>query len=360
MSSLPLPQAPRPQCLVALSLLPWLFIFSVNAASFDISDTVPRVLPTVVHIAIGNAQSKRDPSVADSASVETQVAPEHRGTPRTGSGIIISEDGYILTAAHLFDSPDHLLVRLHDRREFAARLVGRDQPSNVALLKINVSGLSVAKIGDPRKLRLAERVFAVGGLPSGLSPTVTDGIVSAKETQQSDFGFIQTTVLLYPSMGGGPLFSQNGEVMGINVMIYSRVGGQGASFAIPINDAMRVASELRAHGHVQRGTFGIVVQEITADIAEVFRLPKLTGVLVYSVQKDMPGSQAGIVEGDIILRIGTETMRSPDDVARLVVPLKPGTTISVEVWRFKSGQVEKLKLVVADAGDRDERRSHNP
>lgn len=232
MSRLSVPESPWQQRVQALSLLPWLLIFavfSVGAASPDLADTVPRVLPTVVHIAIRNSRSSPDPSVGDSVRSETLVAPAHRGTAVAGSGVIIGKDGYILTVAYLFDASDRVLVRLNDGREFPARLVGRDQRSGIALLKIYAPGLAAARIGDPQKLRLAERVFAVGGLPSGLSATVTDGIVSAIGTQQRDLvGFIATTVPLYPAMGGGPLFSQNGEVVGTNSTVYTRSTGTGA------------------------------------------------------------------------------------------------------------------------------------
>jgi serine protease Do len=267
-----------------------------------------------------------------------------------GSGFIISSDGYILTNAHVVDSADEVVVRLTDRREFNAHVIGADQRTDVAVIKIEASGLPVAKLGDPEKLRVGEWVAAIGS-PFGFENSVTAGIVSAKGRslpQENYVPFIQTDVPVNPGNSGGPLFNMNGEVMGINSQIYSRSGGyMGLSFAIPIDVAMEVQGQLRATGKVSRGRMGVVIQEVTKELAESFGLEKATGAIVSSVEKDGPADLAGIKAGDVVLRFDGKSVSRSADLPRLVAAARPGSKALVQVWR--KGAPLELTLVVGEA-----------
>ena len=317
-----------------------------------------RAVPTVVQISVTRTPpaAARKPEVfADSNIFETlmQRPPVPAPGPRTmGSGIIIGADGNVLTAAHLFDPGDAVTVRLSDGRVLVATIVGRDRRSGVALLKIAATGLKVATPGDPRKLRLAERLFALGVQASGKSVAVTDGIVSALEVEEGDAaGYLQTTVTLYPVMGGGPLFNLAGELVGVNAMLYSRTSGSGLSFAIPIDDAMVVVRELRANGRVRRGTLGILVQEVTADMAANYGMDAPAGALIQSVLPGSAAERAGIVTGDIVLRFEGETVRSTAQLVRAISKSKPGAQVTVRVRRMKDVREEDLKATLGEAPD---------
>ena len=221
-----------------------------------------------------------------------------------GSGFIVSSDGYILTNAHVVKDADEVVVKLIDKRTFTAKVVGTDARTDVAVIKINANNLPAVKLGDPTKLRVGEAVAAIGS-PFGFENSVTAGIVSAKGRtlpSESYVSYIQTDVPINPGNSGGPLFNMKGEVVGMNSQIYSRSGGyQGVSFAIPIDVAMEVVDQLKSGGKVSRGWLGVVIQEVTADLAESFGLDRPRGALVAQVQDDSPASKAGLQASDVIL-----------------------------------------------------------
>lgn len=258
-----------------------------------------------------------------------------------GSGFILGPEGYILTNAHVVDSADEVIVKLNDQREFKAKVIGADKRTDVALIKIEANGLPSVRLGDPGKLRVGEWVVAIGS-PFGFENSVTAGIVSAKGRslpQENFVPFIQTDVAINPGNSGGPLFNLRGEVVGINSQIYSRSGGyQGIAFAIPIDVAMEVQSQLRASGKVQRGRLGVSIQEITKDLADSFGLGKQQGALVASVEKDSPADKAGLQVGDVILRFNDRTVAQSSDLPRMVGNTKPGSKASLHVWRNGAGR----------------------
>lgn len=266
-----------------------------------------------------------------------------------GSGFIISPDGYILTNAHVVDSADEISVKLTDKREFKARVIGSDKRTDVALIKIEANGLPAVKMGDPNKLRVGEWVVAIGS-PFGFESSVTAGIVSAKGRalpQENFVPFIQTDVAINPGNSGGPLFNLKGEVVGINSQIYSRTGGyMGVAFAIPIDVAMEVQSQLRASGRVSRGRIGVVIQELTKELAESFGLPKPAGALVNSVEKGGPADKAGVEPGDIILKFDGKTVNASSDLPRIVGATKPGSNVVMQVWR--KGATRELTVNVGE------------
>ncbi len=282
--------------------------------------------------------------------------PHHPGAPRVepdsrslGSGFIVSTDGYVLTNAHVIEGADEIIVKLTDKREFRARLMGADPRTDVALLKIDAIGLPKVTLGDPGKLRVGDWVVAIGS-PFGFENSVTAGIVSAKGRslpQENFVPFIQTDVAINPGNSGGPLFNLKGEVVGINSQIYSRTGGfMGLSFAIPVDVAMDVQSQLRASGRVQRGRIGVVIQEVSRELADSFNLGKAVGALVSSVEKGSPADKAGIEQGDIILRFDGRAVGVSSDLPRIVGSTRPGSKAPVQVWR--RGVVRDLAVVVAE------------
>lgn len=266
-----------------------------------------------------------------------------------GSGFIISADGYILTNAHVIDSADEVTVKLTDKREFKAKVVGADKRTDVALIKIEASGLPAVRLGDPGKLRVGEWVLAIGS-PFGFENSVTAGIVSAKGRslpQENYVPFIQTDVAINPGNSGGPLFNMRGEVVGMNSQIYSRTGGyMGVSFAIPIDVAMDVQNQLRISGRVSRGRIGVVIQELSKELADSFGLPKPTGALVNSVEKGGPAEKAGVEPGDIILKFDGKTVNASIDLPRLVGATRPGSKASLLVWR--KGLNKELHVIVGE------------
>ncbi len=271
---------------------------------------------------------------------------ENKGT---GSGFIVSADGYILTNAHVVAEASEVVVKLTDKREFKAKVLGSDRRSDVALIKIEASGLPVATLGDPNKLKVGEWVLAIGS-PFGLENTVTAGIVSAKGRslpQENYVPFIQTDAAINPGNSGGPLFNMRGEVVGINSQIYSRSGGyMGLSFAIPIDIAMEVKNQLLSHGKVSRGRIGVAIQEVTKELAESFGMAKVQGALVAAVEKDTPANKAGIEEGDVILKFDGKAIGQSSDLPRIVAMTRPGSTVPVELWR--KGGARSLSVTVAE------------
>ena len=253
-----------------------------------------------------------------------------------GSGFIISDDGYIMTNAHVVGSSSQIKVMLTDKRELKARLVGLDKRTDVALLKVDASSLPVVKVGNPSQLKVGEWVAAIGA-PFGFENTVTAGIVSAKGRSLPDENyvpFIQTDVAINPGNSGGPLFNLRGEVVGINSQIYSRSGGfMGISFAIPIDLAMNVAEQIKAKGKVSRGQLGINIQEVTQELAQSFGLPRPSGALVVRVDPQGPAGKAGLQTGDIILKLDDRNIESSKDLPMMVGSLQPGAHVRLSVWR---------------------------
>jgi serine protease Do len=275
--------------------------------------------------------------------------PREQESQSLGSGFIISADGYIMTNAHVVDSAEKITVRLTDKREFRAKVIGADKRTDVALLKIEATGLPKITVGDPNKLKVGEWVVAIGS-PFGFDSSVTAGIVSAKgrSLPQDNFvPFIQTDVAINPGNSGGPLFNMNEEVVGINSQIYTRSGGSmGLSFAIPIDVATQVADQLRTSGKVTRGRIGVVIQELTRELADSFGLSKPNGALISSVEKNAPADKAGIESSDVILKFDGKPVNNSSDLPRMVAAIRPGTKVPVELWR--KGASKQVTVVVAE------------
>ncbi|HYL24772.1 MAG TPA: Do family serine endopeptidase, partial [Burkholderiales bacterium] len=266
-----------------------------------------------------------------------------------GSGFIISEDGYLLTNAHVVAEMEEVTVKLLDRREFKAKVVGMDERTDVALLKIGVKGLRKVTIGDAAKLEVGEWVAAIGS-PFGFENSVTAGIVSAKGRFVPDetfVPFIQSDVAVNPGNSGGPLFNLRGEVVGINSMIYSGSGGyMGLSFAVPIDVAVSVANELRSHGRVIRGRLGVRIQELNPDLARAFGVKATTGALILMVEPGSPADKAGLAPGDIVLKIDGKALDNWTDLPQRIGATPPGRTVRLEIWR--RGRTKELSATIAE------------
>src|SRR6266446_7285927 len=331
----------------------------------DFTELAERQGPTVVNISTTQARERRaGPQIPNIEEDDPLYDFFRRFVPRQpgpgqgprefesrslGSGFIISTDGYILTNAHVVDSADEVTVRLTDKRDFKARVIGADRRTDLALIKIEATGLPAVRMGDPNRLRVGEWVVAIGS-PFGFDNTVTAGIVSAKGRslpQENFVPFIQTDVAINPGNSGGPLFNMRGEVVGINSQIYSRTGGfMGLSFAIPIDVALDIQKQLREKGRVARGRIGVVIQEVTRDLATSFGLDKPRGALVNSVEKRSPADKAGIEATDIIIGFEGKPVENSSDLPRLVGSTRPGSQASVEVWR--KGATRKLTITVGE------------
>lgn len=266
-----------------------------------------------------------------------------------GSGFIISSDGYILTNAHVVSEADEVIVKLSDKREFKAKIIGTDKRTDVALVKIDATGLPKVLVGDPAKLKVGEWVAAIGS-PFGLENTMTAGIVSAKGRalpQENFVPFIQTDVAINPGNSGGPLFNLAGEVVGINSQIYSRSGGSmGLSFSIPIDVAIDISNQLKASGKITRGWLGVAIQEITKELAESFGMKNTNGALVASVEKNGPADKGGLEAGDVITKFDGKVIATSADLPRAVGATKPGKIAAVEVLR--KGAVKTLNVGVGE------------
>lgn len=262
-----------------------------------------------------------------------------------GSGFIVKPDGVILTNAHVVDKADVVTVRLSDKREYQAKVIGVDALTDVAVLKIDAKDLPTVHIGSTKNSNVGDWVVAIGS-PFGFDNTVTAGIISAKSRALPDEGyvpFLQTDVAINPGNSGGPLFNLNGEVIGINSQIYSRSGGyQGLSFAIPIDVAMGVEQQLLETGKVSRGRLGIGVQSINQDLASSFGLSSPNGALVSNVEKNGPADQAGLEPGDVIVKFNGQAIDRSSDLPPMVASVKPGSKVNIEVWRSK--QLKKLTV----------------
>ncbi|WP_404977564.1 DegQ family serine endoprotease [Aquincola sp. J276] len=275
---------------------------------------------------------------------EEEPAPQQRGV---GSGFILSNDGYVMTNAHVVEGADEVIVTLTDQREFKAKIIGADKRTDVAVVKIDGSGFPFVKVGDANRLRVGEWVIAIGS-PFGLENTVTAGIVSAKQRDTGDYlPLIQTDVAINPGNSGGPLLNLRGEVVGINSQIYSRSGMfAGISFAIPIDEAIRVSDQLRATGRVVRGRIGVTIAPVTKDVAESIGLGRPAGALVQGVEDGGPAQKAGIEAGDIITKVDGRAVDKSGDLPRIIGNTKPGAKASLQV--FRRGATRDLVVTVAE------------
>ncbi len=315
----------------------------------DFTDLVEKEGPAVVNISttqiIRNAQGipgmqEGDPFFEFFRRFAPQM-PREQESQSLGSGFIISADGYIMTNAHVVEHADKITVRLTDKREFGAKVIGADSRTDVALLKIEATGLPQVNLGNPDRLKVGEWVVAIGS-PFGFDSSVTAGIVSAKgrSLPKDNFvPFIQTDVAINPGNSGGPLFNMNGEVVGINSQIYTRSGGSmGLSFAIPIDVASQVVEQLRTTGKVTRGRIGVTIQELTRELAESFGLSEPNGALISFVEKNGPADKAGIEASDVILSFDGKAVRNSNDLPRLVAATKPGSKVTITLWRKGASQ----------------------
>jgi serine protease Do len=279
-------------------------------------------------------------------------APERAPGPGLGlgSGFIISQDGYVLTNAHVVGGEGEVTVRLADaKREFKAKLIGADERTDIALLKIDATGLPTVKLGKSEQLQPGEWVVAIGS-PFGFENTITAGIVSATGRSlpaETYVPFIQTDVAVNPGNSGGPLINLAGEVVGVNSMIYSQTGGyMGVSFAIPIEVALEVTKQLRAEGKVTRGRLGVRIQPITKELAQSFRLKEPNGALIASVEPGSPAEKAGLKPGDVVLAYNGEEIDDANKLPRLVAATKPGQSATLRIWR--DGKAEEVKFTAAE------------
>ena len=273
-----------------------------------------------------------------------EAEPTQRGL---GSGFVLYADGYVMTNAHVVEGAEEVFVTLNDKREFKAKVIGADKRSDVALVKIEATGLPTVRIGDVNRLKVGEWVIAIGS-PFGLENSVTAGIVSAKSRDTGELlPLIQTDVAINPGNSGGPLINMRGEVVGINSQIYSRSGGyMGISFAIPIDEAARVSEQLRASGRVSRGRIGVTIDQVTKEVAESIGLGKPSGALVRSVEAGGPAEKAGVEAGDIITKVDGRAVEKSADLPRIVSSVKPGSKATLQV--FRRGAYRDLGVAVVE------------
>ena len=362
-------------CLVTLSMF---FVMSVtSSAGFardlpDFTDLYEKQSPAVVNISITQVAHVTPgmpgmPGMLDDEGMQELfkhfgipmpgipngpggMPPQDYKTQSLGSGFIISSDGYILTNAHVVDDADEVVVKLFDKREFKAKIIGADRRTDVALVKIEATGLPKVTMGDPTKIKVGEWVAAIGS-PFGLENTMTAGIVSAKGRalpQENYVPFIQTDVAINPGNSGGPLFNLSGEVIGINSQIYSRTGGSvGLSFSIPIDVAIDVSNQLKNNGKISRGWLGIAIQEITKELAESFGMKNTNGALIAGIEKNSPAEKGGLEPGDVITKFDNKPIIASSDLPRAVGNTKPGKIVPVEVLR--KGNIKMLSMGVGEA-----------
>ena len=335
----------------------------------DFTDLVEQVGPSVVNIRTLEKASSRPrsgsgmdeemleffrrfgvpiPNVPRQAPRPNRPQPPDEEQPRgVGSGFILTSDGFIMTNAHVVDGAEEVLVTLTDEREFKAKIIGADKRTDVAVVKIEATGLPAIRVGDVNRLKVGEWVMAIGS-PFGLKNTVTAGIVSAKQRDTGDYlPFIQTDVAINPGNSGGPLINMRGEVVGINSQIYSRSGGfMGISFAIPMDEAVRVSDQLRTSGRVARGRIGVQIDQVTKDVAEAIGLGKPSGALIRGVESGSPADKAGVEAGDIITKFDGKAIEKHSDLPRLVGNIKPGTKSMLTV--FRRGATKELAVTIAE------------
>ncbi|HEY3049179.1 MAG TPA: Do family serine endopeptidase [Polaromonas sp.] len=365
--------------MAASALLPATPVQAQGRTLPDFTDLVEQVGPSVVNIrtiekvkasAAGNVDEQmleffRRFGIPVPPNMPRAPRPE-RGQPDeeqprgVGSGFILTADGFVMTNAHVVEGADEVLVTLTDKREFKAKIIGADKRSDVAVVKIEATGLQAVKIGDINRLKVGEWVMAIGS-PFGLENTVTAGIVSAKQRDTGDYlSFIQTDVAINPGNSGGPLINMRGEVVGINSQIYSRSGGfQGISFAIPIDEATRVSDQLRSSGKVTRGRIGVQIDQVSKEVAESIGLGKPLGALVRGVESGAPAEKAGIEAGDIITKFDGKQIEKSSDLPRLVGNVKPGTKAVVTV--FRRGASKDLQVTIGEVeSDKPARKASGP
>ncbi len=339
----------------------------------DFADLVARVGPAVVNVAV--IERSRPAALENDSGADDPLGeflrrfggvgprggvqqPPLRGE---GSGFIVSPDGYILTNAHVVAEASEVTVRLTDRREFTAKVIGADKRTDVALIKIAGKDLPIVKFGDPSKLRPGEWVVAIGS-PFGFENSVTAGIVSALSRTVPDSQytpFIQTDAAVNPGNSGGPLFNMAGEVVGINSQIYSRSGGfMGISFAIPIDIATNVKDQLIKNGRVERGRIGVLIQEVGQQLADSFGLDRPRGALVSQVEADGPAAKAGLKAGDVILAANGTKIERSGQLSSVISNLRPGSKVELEVWRDKSSR--KMTVEVAELKEQRLARNDSP
>ena len=341
---------------------------ATSMAPTDFSAIVERAGPAVVNISVTGKATRRSDNADEAEQIDPndpfyeffkrfgpqfgQQFQQPRGPQIThglGSGFIISPDGLILTNAHVVDGAQEVTVKLTDRREYKAKVLGIDKQSDIALIRIPAKDLPTVQIGNSSLLKVGEPVLAIGS-PYGFDNTATAGIVSAKSRSLPDDNyvpFIQTDVAVNPGNSGGPLFNLKGQVVGINSQIYTQTGGyQGLSFAIPIDVAMKVQQQLLAHGKVTRGRLGVSVQEVNQALAESFGLKKSQGALVSSVEKDSPAEKAGVQPGDVILAFNGQPIDHSVDLPTVVADAAPGSTQKLEIIR--NGSTKTLSVVIGE------------
>lgn len=352
----------------------------------DFSSMVQKYGPAVVNIQVvtkvptsfngrgdpGDDENGGDGGQGNPFGPNSPFAPFFRGSPfqapspqpvrGEGSGFVIRPDGVIMTNAHVVNGASEVTVRLTDRREYTAKVIGVDTKSDIAIIKIKANDLPTVKIGDSRGLKVGEWVLAIGA-PFGFENSATAGIVSAKgRTLDSGYvPFIQTDVPINPGNSGGPLFNMRGEVVGINSQIYSRSGGyMGVSFSIPIDVAMQVGQQLQTTGHVTRGKLGVVIQNVTQGLADSFGLPQPEGALVSSVEKGGPAEHAGVQPGDVILKLNGQPLKDSTELPVQIAAIAPGTSVDLEVWRDHGAHNVSVKLgAVDDQRTASTEASHN-
>jgi serine protease Do len=331
----------------------------------DFTDLMQKQGPAVVNVITKAARQERavPPGIDDPlAEFFRRFMPEEpRGAPLQGmgSGFIISADGYILTNAHLVADTAEVTVRLADRkREFKAKVIGVDERTDVALIKVDAKGLPAVTLGDSSKLQPGEWVAAIGA-PLGFANTITVGVVSATDRSlptEAYVPFIQTDVAVNPGSSGGPLLNLAGEVVGINSVIISGTGGyMGLSFAIPIDLALDISKQLQAKGKVTRGRIGVAVQPMTRELAQSFGLKEPQGALIAAVERGGPADKAGIKPGDVVLRYNGKPLEDENMLPRLVAATKPGETATLDLWR--KGSREEVKVTTAELPSRPPRRA---
>jgi len=358
----------NPLSMVLVLLAGWFWLAAAQAASLpDFTWMVEKYGPAVVNISTtqkvkGGMQLPPDlnlPDLPDDSPLrdflrrffgdEGGGGDESFDSKSLGSGFIISADGYVLTNFHVIKDAEEILVRLNDRRELLAKVVGSDERSDLAVLKLDATDLPVVQIGSSEGLKVGEWVLAIGS-PFGFDHSVTAGIVSAKGRSlpnENYVPFIQTDVAINPGNSGGPLFDLDGKVVGINSQIYSRTGGfMGLSFAIPIDVAMQVVEQLKSQGYVSRGWLGVVIQNVTRDLAESFGMEQPSGALVSQVLPDSPAAEAGFQVGDVILRFDGKRVDKSSDLPPLVGVTPVGSTVPVSVMR--QGSTRTIRVTIGE------------
>ncbi|MEC9410910.1 MAG: DegQ family serine endoprotease [Pseudomonadota bacterium] len=364
----------------SLSLLTFFLAVSWTSAHADLPDfrdLVKETSPAVVNIStVQHAQQKSALSGQYGMPDDMPEIFRHffgrqfpqgpvprRDSNSLGSGFIVSEDGYILTNNHVVQGADEIIVRLNDRRELEAVLIGADPSSDLAVLKVDADDLPTVELGDSDKLDVGEWVVAIGS-PFGFDYSVTAGIVSAKGRSlpnENYVPFIQTDVAINPGNSGGPLFNLEGQVVGINSQIYTRSGGfMGVSFAIPINVAMDVAEQLKSKGKVSRGWLGVVIQEVNKDLAESFGLDRAAGALVVQVVDGSPAENSGLVSGDIIVKVNGKDVQLSSDLPHLIGRLRAGDTAKLSVVRAGKRKTIDVEIGALPESDDIQLSSNTP